>query len=520
MKVKRALISVSDKTGIVEFAKGLNELGIEIISTGGTAKKINESGIDVIEISDFTGFPEMLSGRVKTLHPYVHGGILALRDDEKHKKEVEEHQIKYIDMVIVNLYPFESTITKEDCKLSEAVENIDIGGPTMIRSAAKNHKYVAVVVNPADYESVLEELKQNNGELSERTCFDLAAKAFSHTARYDCVISNYFNPQKSTASEEVFAEEFGIGVEKIQNLRYGENPHQKAAFYRVSGEKGGIADIRQLHGKELSFNNIVDVDGALAVVLEFDEIAVAIIKHTNPCGAAVSKVSVKDAYMKALATDPVSAFGSIIAVNREVDGDAAEEISKLFVEAIIAPSFSEEALKILTKKKNIRLLTIDYDRAKKERASMPDIKRVLGGLVIQERDVHQIDRNNVKIPTKRQPTNDEFEGLMFAWKIVKNVKSNAIVFTNKEQTVGVGAGQMSRVDSVKIARMKANLPTKGCVMASDAFFPFRDGIDAAAEAGITAVIQPGGSVRDEEVIKACDEHDIAMVFTGIRHFKH
>ncbi len=520
IKIGRALISVSDKNGIVEFAKGLSECGVEIISTGGTAKKINDSGVNVQEISDFTGFPEMLSGRVKTLHPLVHGGILAIRDDETHQKQVEEHGIKYIDMVVVNLYPFETTIAKDDCPLAEAVENIDIGGPTMIRSAAKNHRSVAVVVDPADYGSILDELKKNNGGLSESTSFDLSAKAFSHTARYDSVISNYFNPLKSDAKEEVFPEEFGIGVKKIQKLRYGENPHQKAAFYKVSGERGGIADIKQLHGKELSFNNIVDVDGALSVVLEFDEIAVAIIKHTNPCGAAVSKTSVKDAYVKALATDPVSAFGSIIAINREVDEDAAGEISKLFVEAIIAPSFSEGALNILTTKKNIRLLTLDFEEAKKRRASMPDIKRVLGGLVIQERDVHKVDKNSVTVPTKRKPTEEELEGLMFAWKIMKNVKSNAILFANKDQTVGVGAGQMSRVDSVKIAKMKANLPTEGCLLASDAFFPFRDGIDEAAKAGVVAIIQPGGSVRDEEVIQACDEHGIAMVFTSIRHFKH
>lgn len=520
IKIRRALISVSDKGGIVEFAKGLNKCGVEIISTGGTARNISENGINVQEISDFTGFSEMLSGRVKTLHPLVHGGILAIRDDKTHQKQVEEHGIKYIDMVVVNLYPFETAISKDDCPLAEAVENIDIGGSTMIRSAAKNHKSVAVVVDPSDYEKILEELKKNNGGLDESTSFDLAAKAFSHTARYDSVISNYFNPRKSNASEEIFADEFGIGLKKIQKLRYGENPHQNAAFYKVSGERGGIADIKQLHGKELSFNNIVDVDGALAVALEFDEIAVAIIKHTNPCGAAVSKTSVKDAYVKAIATDPVSAYGSIIAINREVDEDAAGEISKLFVEAIIAPSFSEGALKILTGKKNIRLLTLDFEEAKKRRESMPDIKRVLGGLVIQERDVQKVDRNSITIPTKRKPTEDELKGMMFAWKIMKNVKSNAIVFTNKDQTVGVGAGQMSRVDSVKIAKMKAILPTKGCVLASDAFFPFRDGIDAAAEAGIKAIIQPGGSVRDDEVIQACDEHGIAMVFTGIRHFKH
>lgn len=520
IKVKRALISVSDKKGIVDFAKGLNELGVEIISTGGTARSMSESGIKVQEISDFTGFPEMLSGRVKTLHPLVHGGILAIRDDETHRKQVEEHGIKYIDMVVVNLYPFEATTADENCPLPHAIENIDIGGPGMIRSAGKNHRFVAVVVNPDDYASILTELKENNGALKEATCFDLAAKAFSHTARYDSVISAYFNARRSYKEGEFLAGEFAVGVRKVQELRYGENPHQRGAFFRVGGEDGGVADMKQLHGKELSFNNIIDADGALNVALDFDEIGCAIIKHTNPCGAALSKVSVKDAYLKAYATDPVSAFGGIIAINRPIDADAAQEISKLFVEAIIAPTFSDEALKILTAKKNIRLLTLDFDRARKKRASMLDIKRVLGGLVMQERDVADLDKNTIKIPTKRKPTNDELDALFFGWKIAKHVKSNAIIFANKDQLVGVGAGQMSRVDSVKIARMKAQLPTKGTALASDAFFPFRDGIDAAAEAGITSVIQPGGSVKDEEVIAACDEHGIAMVFTGIRHFKH
>ncbi|MBI5374139.1 MAG: bifunctional phosphoribosylaminoimidazolecarboxamide formyltransferase/IMP cyclohydrolase [Candidatus Schekmanbacteria bacterium] len=520
MKVKRALISVSDKKGIVDFAKGLNELGVEIISTGGTARSMSESGIKVQEISDFTGFPEMLSGRVKTLHPLVHGGILAIRDDETHIKQVEEHGIKYIDMVVVNLYPFEATTADENCPLPHAIENIDIGGPGMIRSAGKNHRFVAVVVNPDDYASILAELKGNNGALKEETCFDLAAKAFSHTARYDSVISAYFNARRSYKEGEFLAGEFAVGVRKVQELRYGENPHQRGAFFRVGGEDGGVADMKQLHGKELSFNNIIDADGALNVALDFDGIGCAIIKHTNPCGAALSKISVKDAYLKAYATDPVSAFGGIIAINRQIDSDAAQEISKLFVEAIIAPAFSDEALKILTAKKNIRLLTLDFDRARTKRAGMLDIKRVLGGLVMQERDVADLDKNTIKIPTKRKPTNDELDALLFGWKIAKHVKSNAIIFANKDQLVGVGAGQMSRVDSVKIARMKAQLPTKGTALASDAFFPFRDGIDAAAEAGITSVIQPGGSVKDEEVIAACDEHGIAMVFTGIRHFKH
>lgn len=520
IKVKRALISVSDKKGIVDFAKGLNELGVEIISTGGTARSMSESGIKVQEISDFTGFPEMLSGRVKTLHPLVHGGILAIRDDETHRKQVEEHGIKYIDMVVVNLYPFEATTADENCPLPHAIENIDIGGPGMIRSAGKNHRFVAVVVNPDDYASILAELKENSGALKEETCFDLAAKAFSHTARYDSVISAYFNTRRSYKEGEFLAGEFAVGVRKVQELRYGENPHQRGAFFRVGGEDGGVADMKQLHGKELSFNNIIDADGALNVALEFEGIGCAIIKHTNPCGAALSKASVKDAYLKAYATDPVSAFGGIIAINRPIDADAAQEISKLFVEAIIAPDFSDEALKILTAKKNIRLLTLDFDRARKKRAGMLDIKRVLGGLVMQERDVVDLDKNTIKIPTKRKPTNDELDALFFGWKIAKHVKSNAIIFANKDQLVGVGAGQMSRVDSVKIARMKAQLPTKGTALASDAFFPFRDGIDAAAEAGITSVIQPGGSVKDEEVIAACDEHGIAMVFTGIRHFKH
>ncbi|MBR5318380.1 MAG: bifunctional phosphoribosylaminoimidazolecarboxamide formyltransferase/IMP cyclohydrolase [Peptococcaceae bacterium] len=509
--VKRALISVSDKTGVVEFARELTALGYEIVSTGGTSKALQAADVPVIGISDVTGFPEILEGRVKTLHPSVHGGILAKGTDE-HMAVLAEHNIKPIDLVVVNLYPFQATVAKPDVTLADAIENIDIGGPTMVRSAAKNHDRVAIVVNPARYESIIAELKEA-GELSLETKRFLALEAFQHTAQYDAAISHYLT---DAFGAEPLAGEIAFGGQKIQELRYGENPHQKAAFYR-SGipVSGTVANAKQLNGKELSYNNIVDVDAAWQLVNEFAQPAAVIVKHTNPCGTAIG-ATLEEAYARAYEADSVSAFGGIIAVNRPMNKATAEQVIETFMEAVIAPSFDADAVEVLKTKKNLRLLEVGEKAAGNELW----IEKVSGGFLVQERDNHNLKLEDCKVVTEKVPTEEEMTELIFAWNIVKHVKSNAIVVTKDGQSIGVGAGQMNRVGSANIAFEQAGEKCKGAVLASDAFFPFRDTIDAAAKAGITAVIQPGGSMRDQESIDACNEHGIAMVFTGVRHFKH
>ena len=517
-EIKRALVSVTDKTGLLEFARGLSGFGVEILSTGGTAALLRKNGVSVTEVSDYTGFPEMMDGRLKTLHPKIHGGLLAIRTQEAHMASAEKEQIKMIDMVVVNLYRFEDTVARENCSLEEAVENIDIGGPTMLRAGAKNHHFVTVVTDPADYPRILAEMQERGGKVSAATNFALAVKTFQLTARYDGAISNYLGTISPDAPARTFPDTFTVQFAKAQDLRYGENPHQRAAFYKETDPAlSSLANARQLQGKELSYNNIMDGDAAWQMVLDFTLPTAVIIKHANPCGAATAD-DITAAYLKALQTDPVSAFGGIVAVNRTVDGKTAAEVSKLFLEILIAPAFDAEAIKILSAKKNLRVLSIPSTCTK--RAAGFDFRRVAGGLLIQDWNREDFAIAQTQVVTKRTPTEAEYQGLDFAWRLVKHVKSNAIIYTTKDQLVGVGAGQMSRVDSVKIARMKANLPTQGCVLASDAFFPFRDGLDLAADAGITAVVQPGESLRDAEVIKAADEHGIAMIFTGKRHFKH
>lgn len=511
MKIERALISVSDKTGLVEFARVLHGMGVEIISTGGTMKTLKAAGIPVVYVSEVTGFPEIMDGRVKTLNPYIHGGILAIRDNPDHVRAMHHHKIKGIDMVVVNLYPFRQTVAKPDVTLDEAVENIDIGGPAMIRAAAKNFAFVAVVVNPERYTAIAEELTKK-GEISPEMRMELAREAYSHTAEYDAYIAKYFGGQLGVGK---FPAKLQLFFDKAQDLRYGENPHQQAAFYREPGYDGpGAGGAKQLHGKELSFNNIVDIEAAFNIVNEFAAPAATIIKHTNPCGTGTGE-SLTAAYVKAYEADPVSAFGGIVGLNREVDKATAEHIGQLFAEAVIAPAYSEEALAVLTAKKNVRLLTAKFGRDDKAL----DIKRVAGGILVQDADVSEPDAK-IEVVTKRAPTEAELSQLDFAWRVVKHVKSNAIVVAAGDRTLGVGAGQMNRVGAANIALAQAGEAAKGAVLASDAFFPFRDTVDAAAKAGITAIIQPGGSVRDEESIKACDEYGIAMVFTGVRHFKH
>ncbi len=516
-KITRALVSVSDKSGIVDFCRELSQLGIEILSTGGTAKTLADNHIPATEVSDYTGFPEMMDGRVKTLHPKVHGGILGRRgvDDAV----MAENGIKPIDMVVVNLYPFEQTIAKPDCDFETAIENIDIGGPTMIRAAAKNHADVAVVVSPADYADIIAELKSSGSSLSAKTHFNLALKSFEHTARYDTAISAYLG----NLNGERFPETLNLQFYKSQSMRYGENPHQQAAFYREKAPASGtIAAAKQLQGKELSYNNIADADAALECVKSFtDKPACVIVKHANPCGVAEADALLA-AYELAYATDPTSAYGGIIAFNRELDKQtAAEIIGRQFVEVIIAPSISVDAQTVLAAKQNVRAMECGSWTGADETAL--DFKRVAGGLLVQDKDFGKITAADLKVVSKRAPTEQELADLLFAWKVAKFVKSNAIVYCKNGRTIGVGAGQMSRVYSARIAGIKAadeGLVVPGSVMASDAYFPFRDGIDAAAEAGITAIIHPGGSIRDEEVIKAADENDIAMVFTGMRHFRH
>jgi len=514
-KIQRALVSVSKKDGLIDFVKGLSEMGVEILSTGGTAKLLKDNNIPVIQVSDYTGFPEIMDGRVKTLHPLIHGGLLGRRDNEKHLEEMKKHGIKPIDMVVVNLYPFEDTISKEGVKLDEAIENIDIGGPSMLRSSAKNFQDVAVVVNSDDYEDILAEMEENDGAISYDTKMKLSVKAFKHTARYDSLISKYL---ESKVEGEGFPSILNLQFEKITDLRYGENPHQKAAFYENIGlNKGTLSKAKQLHGKELSYNNILDLNAALELAREFDETAAVIIKHTNPCGVAIGN-NLVSAYREARETDPLSAFGGIIGFNKNVDEETAKEIASTFIEAVIAPDYDESALAILKEKKNIRLLKLSNFKEKTEKEY--DLRNVSGGLLLQDKDSVTLNEDNLKVVTNRQPTEKEWSAMRFAWKVAKHVKSNAIIYATENETVGIGAGQMSRVDSSKLAAMKANKPIQGTAMASDAFFPFRDSVDEAAKVGVTAIIQPGGSVKDEEVIAAANEHNIAMVFTGIRHFKH
>ncbi|CAI4032482.1 bifunctional AICAR transformylase/IMP cyclohydrolase [Nitrospira tepida] len=514
--MQRALISVSDKTGIVELARGLEALDTEILSTGGTAKTLREAGVTVVDVAAYTGSPEILDGRVKTLHPKIHGGLLGRRSLPAHVEQMRQHQIGPIDVLVVNLYPFEATIAKPDCPFEEAIEQIDIGGPSMLRSAAKNHEDVLVVVDPADYPRVLEAVKSGSVPSSLRR--ELALKVFQHTARYDSLIAGYLERQVQ-GTETKFPSVLSLQFERVETLRYGENPHQQGAFYRdLQATEPSVSRGKILHGKAMSYNNFLDANAALELVKEFDQTAVSIIKHNNPCGAALGATPV-EAYVKARETDPVSAFGGVIAFNRPVDLAAAKEITATFVEVVIAPSFAEDALAELKRKKDIRLLEVGPLR--KAGPEGYDLKKLVGGLIVQDRDLGVLsDLKALSVPTVRKPTEEEYRAAGFAWIVCKHVKSNAIVYARPGQTVGIGAGQMSRVDSVKLAGMKAQLPVKGCVMASDAFFPFRDGLDAAAQAGITCVIQPGGSIRDSEVIKAADDHGMAMILTGMRHFRH
>jgi len=556
VRIRRALISVSDKTGIVDFAAELKTFGVEIISTGGTATALREAGVDVLDVADVTGFPEMMDGRVKTLHPKIHGGLLALRSNPEHVAAMQKHGIEPIDMVVVNLYPFEETVSRENVTEAEAIEQIDIGGPAMIRSAAKNAEDVAVIVHHEEYPNIIAELQQHDGALSLNSRKALARTAFMQTARYDVIVTSYlagaFQRVDSgiEAGTRAYANVFSMGsrgeqhippppldidsdefsleafhgtlpsnaqwsIGKVADLRYGENPHQIAGLYKLSVGKRGIANAELLSGKEMSYNNYVDADAAWQLVFDFEETTCAIIKHTNPAGVALSPSAV-DAYRKALATDPVSAFGGIVAFNCPVDQLTARAVIEIFTEVIVAPDYDPPALEVLRQKKNLRVLRCMPNRQRQT----VEYKQISGGMLVQTGDNHRLTREDLKVVTKRSPTENEIEDLLFAWTVCKHTKSNAIVYARGRQTVGVGAGQMSRVDSVKIAAMRAQLPVAGAVMASDAFFPFRDGVDEAAKHGITAVIQPGGSVRDEEVIAAADEHGIGMVLTGVRHFKH
>ncbi|HKQ99503.1 MAG TPA: bifunctional phosphoribosylaminoimidazolecarboxamide formyltransferase/IMP cyclohydrolase [Pyrinomonadaceae bacterium] len=530
-KIRRALLSVSDKTGLIEFARELRRFDVELISTGGTAKALREAGLEVREIADVTGFPEMMDGRVKTLHPRIHGGLLALRDNAEHLAAMQEHGIEPIDMVVVNLYPFEETIAREGVTLEEAIEQIDIGGPAMIRSAAKNFKDVAVVVSPSAYHSIIEEMNEADGALTLDRRGRLAVEAFTRTSTYDLYVHSYLSekllPETIEQWAEALADEdewedvplgeidsFKLSLEKVSDLRYGENPHQVAALYELQAG-GGVAHAELLGGKEMSFNNYIDADAAWQLVCDFDATACAIIKHMNPAGVGAG-ASPEEAYRRALATDPVSAFGGIVAFNQPVDEKAARALTEIFTEVVIAPRYDEAALEVLRAKKNLRILR----SGEPVRTEGLEYKTITGGMLVQTRDTHRLSREDLKVVTRRAPSEEEIRALLFAWTVCKHTKSNAIVYARDGQTVGVGAGQMSRVDSVKIGATRAQLPIEGSVLASDAFFPFRDGLDEAARHGITAVIQPGGSVRDQEVIDAANEHNLAMVFTGIRHFKH
>ena len=517
-RVERALISVSDKEGVVELASQLVALGVTLLSTGGTAKLLQRAGLAVTEVSDYTGFPEMLDGRVKTLHPKVHGGLLARRDSPEHMAAIEAHGIGRIDLLVVNLYPFQQTVARLDCTLEDAIENIDIGGPAMLRAAAKNHSGVAVVVDPKDYRRVLGEIREH-GVVADTTRFELARKVFAHTAQYDGAIANWLGGVRADGTRDAFPQSLTMQFERVQPMRYGENPHQGAAFYRdVAPAAGTLAHYRQLQGKDLSYNNIADSDAAWECVKSFDEAACVIVKHANPCGVAIGH-DCGDAYARAFATDPTSAFGGIIAFNRPLDGVAAEQVSRQFVEVLIAPGFDDAARRVFAAKQNVRLLEIPIARS----TNHVDLKRVGGGLLVQTPDEWRLALEDLRIVTKRAPSAAQLRDLLFAWRVAKYVKSNAIVFCGDGRTLGVGAGQMSRIDSARIASIKAehaNLTLAGSVVASDAFFPFRDGLDVVVDAGAVAVIQPGGSVRDEEVVAAADERGVAMVFSGVRHFRH
>jgi phosphoribosylaminoimidazolecarboxamide formyltransferase / IMP cyclohydrolase len=519
ISIRTALISVSDKTGLAEFARGLARHKIKILSTGGTARFLADHGTAVIEVADYTGFPEMLDGRVKTLHPRIHAGILARRDSPAHLAAIREAGIDPIDLIVVNLYPFVQTIAKRDCTLAEAVENIDIGGPTMLRAAAKNYPGVAVVTDPSDYPKVLSEMKANGGSLSESTRLTLARKAFAHSAAYEAAISNYLNALSPGGKPALFPEKLTLQLEKLQDLRYGENPHQMAAFYRDADPvQGGLAGHVQIQGKELSFNNIADADAAWECVKTFEEPACVIIKHANPCGAAIG-ASPLEAYDRAFATDPTSAFGGIVAFNRALDAATAEKVSKPFVEVVVAPEIGADARKVFAAKPNVRVLSVRLARA----AQTYDFKRVGGGLLVQTPDDRTVEAPDLRAVTRLKPASGQLRDLLFAWRVAKYTKSNAIVFCRDGRTLGIGAGQMSRVDAARVAELKAKgagLSLADSVVASDAFFPFRDGIEVVAQAGAKAVIQPGGSVRDDEVIAAADELGLAMVFTGVRHFRH
>ena len=523
-KIRRALISVSDKAGLADFAKALGGFGVEMLSTGGTAKLLRDKGLPVLQVSDYTGQPEILDGRVKTLHPKVHGGLLAIRDNAEHVKQLEAQSFGTIDMVVVNLYPFESTVANPDCRFEDAIENIDIGGPAMIRSAAKNHAFVTVIVDPADYAKVLEEMRANDGVVSAATNRELAKKVFRLTSHYDGSIADYLGSLGAEdGKRERFGETMRVELVKVQDMRYGENPHQAAAFYREARDLGtepSVSKARQLQGKELSFNNIVDANAALELVKEFRETVCVAIKHTNPCGAATSKISLADALKKCRACDPVSIFGGIVGVNREVDAATAEELADIFLEIVIAPAFSADAKRIMSAKKNVRLLEVPF--ADYEPSGL-DMKKVVGGMLVQDRDTARLDMRSCKVLSKRPPTEAEVRALDFAWKVCKHAKSNTIVLAREESVVGVGAGQMSRVDSARLAVMRAQthkLDTKGTVVASDAFFPFPDALEVCAEAGATAGAHPGGSIRDQEVVDAADKHGMAVVLTGYRHFRH
>ncbi|MFM9968368.1 MAG: bifunctional phosphoribosylaminoimidazolecarboxamide formyltransferase/IMP cyclohydrolase [Burkholderiales bacterium] len=517
--IRRALISVSDKTGLIDFVKTLTDLGVTILSTGGTARALTEAGLAVTEVADYTGFPEMLDGRVKTLHPRIHGGLLARRDLPEHMQAIRDADIEPIDLVVVNLYPFEKTVARADCSLEEAIENIDIGGPSMLRAAAKNHAGVAVVVDPADYAAISEELRANQGALGAARRFALAKKVYTHTAAYDAAISNYLTSLDEENKRQQLPDRLTLQFEKMQAMRYGENPHQSAAFYRDAKPfAGAIANYRQIQGKELSYNNIADADAAWECVKTFDAPACVIVKHANPCGVAVGASSL-EAYLAALSCDPTSAFGGIVAFNRPMDGATAEALAKLFVEVALAPAVDDAAKKIMAAKANVRLLEIPLG----SESNAYDVKRVGGGLLVQSPDNRNLTASELRVVTKLAPTPAQLEDLLFAWRVAKFVKSNAIVFCGAGRTLGVGAGQMSRVDSARIASIKAQnagLDLAGSVVASDAFFPFRDGVEVVAKAGAKAIIQPGGSMRDNEVIAAADELGVAMVFSGVRHFRH
>lgn len=518
MKTKRALISVSDKGGVVDFARELEAMGWEIISTGGTARTLREAGCSVMDVSELTGFPEILEGRLKTLHPLVHGGILGRRDLELHRRQMEEHGIIGIDLVAVNLYPFVDVVSRGDVPLDEAIENIDIGGPTMVRAAAKNYQHVVVIVDPSKYNAVVKELR-SNGDVSPQTRFQLAVKAIAHTAYYDSVISNYLEDRylNTRVEGETFPQKITLPFIKVMDLRYGENPHQQAAFFQEPlAPQGSLAEAKQLQGKELSFNNINDLQAAWEIAGEFDEPVAVAVKHTNPCGVGIAG-NLPDAYQKAYAADPVSIFGGIVALNREVDGETALQMQKIFLEVVVAPSFSTEALAVFAQKKDVRLLMIPSG-ARQERGY--DYKKVSGGLLLQDDLKERYDIAQWKTVTMRKPADQELKDLLFALKVVKHVKSNAIVIAKDGQTLGIGAGQMNRVGAVKIAVEQAGNNVKGSVMASDAFFPFKDGVELAAEHGVTAIVQPGGSQRDTEAIETCEKYKMAMLFTGKRYFKH